>query len=79
MGWLNNWYNIFILNESKNTIFHAVVYPSLSEKHSLALLDLLLDASQDGRELQASDIREEVDTFTFAVSINYHILGLKMK
>jgi hypothetical protein len=41
---------------------------SLSEEHSLALLDLLLEASHDGRELLANDIREEVDTFTFAVS-----------
>jgi cytochrome P450 family 4/sesquiterpenoid omega-hydroxylase len=43
----------------------------------LALLDLLLEVSEDGKVLSADDIREEVATFTFAVNINYHI-GIKM-
>lgn len=38
------------------------------KKYPKALLDLLIEVSEDGKVLSDEDIQEEVDTFTFAVS-----------
>lgn len=45
-------------------------------KRNRALLDLLIEVSENGKVLSDDDIKEEVDTFMFAVSIKMKLTSI---
>lgn len=54
--------NLNLQEEADESKFEFVDFP---RKKRLAFLDLLIEASQNGKALSDEDIREEVDTFMF--------------